>query len=139
MTDALFWLVWSAVATALFSLPYVAERIIRVGFIPALGYSNYGTGGFDQPEERPAKWALRAYAAHRNALESLPILAIGVLVAHVTNTAGAFVAQAAMIYFFARLAYFFAYMFGIPVLRTLLYFVTLASVLAIALKLLGFI
>lgn len=137
MTDALFWLVWSGIATVLFSLPYVMERIVRVGLIPALGYSNYGTGGFEQPEEQPAKWARRAYAAHRNALESLPLLAIFVLVAHVTNTAGAFVAQAAMIYFFARLAYFVVYVMGIPALRTLLFFVSLAAILAIALKLLG--
>lgn len=138
MTDALFWLVCSAVATVVFALPYVFERIVRVGVIPALGYSKYGTGGFEQPEEHPALWARRAYAAHRNALESLPVLAILVLVAHVTNTAGAFVAQAAMIYFFARLAYYIVYVLGIPVLRTLIFFVTVGAVLAIALKLLGY-
>ena len=88
MTEALYWLVLSAIATTVFAVPYVVERIGRVGFIPALGYSNYGTGGFDQPEEQPATWAKRAHAAHRNALEGLPVLAALVLTSHVTGDSG---------------------------------------------------
>ncbi len=138
MTDALYWLTLSAVATVLFSLPYVVERVLRVGLLPALGYSNYGTGGFLQPEEQPAVWARRSYAAHQNALESLPVLAALVLTAHVTNIGNEFVAIATQYYFFIRLAYYFIYVAGIPVLRTLTYVAALTCILAIALKLLGY-
>lgn len=137
MTDALMWLVWTGVMTAVFAFPYVLERIVRIGLLPALGYASSGTGGFDQRDEIPAKWAVRARAAHLNALESLPILAIVVLVAHVTNTAPEFVATATMVYFYTRLFYYAVYVLGIPVLRTLSFFVALGAILAIAFKVLG--
>lgn len=137
MTDALYWLVLSALATVFFTVPYVVERILRVGPWPALGYTNFGTGGFNQPEEQPAAWARRAYAAHINSVENLAVLAILVLTSHVTGLAGPLVATAAMVYFFARVAYYFAYVFAIPVLRTVLYFVTLGALLAMAFALLG--
>ncbi len=139
MTDALYWLVLSAIATTFFALPYVIERIGRVGFMSALGYSNYGTGGFEQPEEQPAAWAKRAYAAHRNALESLPILAALVLTSHITTLAAATVVVAAKIYFFARLGHYVVYLLGIPVLRTLTFFVALGCLLAMGFALLGLI
>ncbi len=139
MTEALYWLVMSAIATTFFAVPYVIERIGRVGFMSALGYSNYGTGGFDQPEEHPATWAKRAYAAHRNALEGLPVLAALVLTSHVTGLAVALVAAAAKIYFFARLAHYVTYLVGIPVLRTLTFFVALGCLLAMGFALLGLI
>ncbi len=137
MTDALYWLTLSAIATAFFSFPYVVERIGRVGMMNALGYTNYGTGGFEQPDEHPATWAKRAHAAHRNAVESLPILAALVLTAHVTGIAGVLVATAAKTYFFARLAHYLFYLAGIPVVRTLAFFVALGALLAIGLALLG--
>lgn len=139
MTEALYWLVMSAVATLFFAVPYVIERIARVGFIPALGYSNYGTGGFEQPEEKPAIWARRAYAAHRNAVENLPVLAALILTSLVTGLAVATVAFAAKVYFFARLGHYLSYLVGIPVVRTLFFFVALACLLAMGFALLGFI
>lgn len=139
MTESLYWLVMSALATLLFSVPYVVERIGRVGFMPALGYTNYGTGGFDQPDEHPAAWAKRAYAAHRNALEGFPVLAALILTSHATGLAIALVAVAAKIYFFARLGHYIFYVLGIPVLRTLIFFVALGSLLAMGFALLGLI
>jgi len=139
MTEALYWLVLSALATTFFAVPYVMERIVRVGFLPALGYSNYGTGGFDQPDEHPAAWAKRAHAGHRNALEGLPVLAALILTSHITGLAVPLVAVAAKIYFFARLAHYFFYLFGIPVLRTLVFFVALGCLLAMGFALLGLI
>ena len=139
MTDALFWLTLSAIATVLFSLPYTVERIFRVGFWDALGYSDYGIAGFVQPNEQPAVWARRAHAAHRNALESLPALAALILTAHVAGVGDAFVALAAQSYFYARLAYYFIYIAGIPILRTLLYIIGFTAIFAIAFHVLGYI
>lgn len=139
MTEDLYWLTLSAVAALLMSLPYVFESIARLGMGRALGYSSDGTsGGFERPGETPAAWAQRAYRAHRNALESLPVLAILILIAHIANIGPGMelVIQAAKIYFFARLAHYAVYTAGIPVLRTLTFFVALGALLAMAYALL---
>ena len=139
MPEHLYWLVLSAVATLLMPLPYVFESIMRLGLIPAGGYSKDGTsGGFERPGETPAAWAQRAYRAHRNAIESLAVLAILVLTAHALNNgpALALVAQAAKVYFFARLVHYIVYTAGIPMLRTLAFFVALGALFAMAYALL---
>ena len=86
MTAPLYWLTLTALLTALLAFPYVVERLIRIGLMPAMGANpDSGTSGSDQPTEKPAVWAKRAYAAHRNALESLPVFAALVLTAHVVG------------------------------------------------------
>ena len=135
MTAPLYWLTLTALFTALCEFPYVLERIARIGLMPALGANpDSGTSGCDQPTETPALWAKRAYAAHRNALESLPVFAALVLTAHVIGLAGsgaALVALAAKTHFFARLAHSVVYTAGIPGLRTLTFFVALGALFAI--------
>lgn len=135
MTPPLFWLTLTALLTAVCAFPYVLERIVRVGLISAAGHNaESGTGGFDQPDEKPAVWAKRAYCAHRNAVESLPIFAALVLTAHVAGLAGAsaaLVALAAKTHFFARLAHFIVYTAGVPLLRTLTFFVALGAMFVI--------
>jgi uncharacterized MAPEG superfamily protein len=132
MTADLYWLTLTALMTACMAFPYVMERILRVGPMPAMGYSKEsGTGGFDQPVEKPATWAKRAYAAHRNAVEGLAIFAALVLAAHAANVNPAEVAMWAKIYFFARLVHYVVYTAGIPVVRTLSFFVALAALFMI--------
>ena len=132
MTADLYWLTLTALMTACMAFPYVIERILRVGSMPALGYSKEsGTGGFDQPAEKPATWAKRAYAAHRNAVEGFAIFAALVLTAHIANIDAAQVATWAKIYFFARLVHYVVYAAGIPVVRTLSFFVALAALFMI--------
>ncbi|MGH1419575.1 MAG: MAPEG family protein [Hyphomicrobiaceae bacterium] len=133
MTDSLYWLALTALSTAFMALPYVMERISRVGLIGALGYSSDShLGGFDQPTEKPAAWAKRAHAAHRNAIESLPIIATLVLIAHAANiTGGNTIALATMTYFIARILHYVVYALGVPVLRTLAFFVAWAAILLI--------
>lgn len=136
MTADLYWLTLTSLMTGLLAVPYVMERILRIGGAGALGYSaESGTGGFDQPAEKPALWAKRAHAAHRNAVESLVVFAALVLTAHLTGASagasGDFVALAAKTYFFARLVHYIVYMAGIPVVRTLSFFVALGAIFAI--------
>ncbi len=138
MSDALYWLTLTALTTALFAVPYVIERILRVGPWLPLSYTNRGIAGFDQPDENPAHWARRAHAAHRNSIESLPVFAALVLIAQAAGMADAFVAAAAQIYFWARLAFYGVYVAGIPVVRTLLFFVGLGAIFAIAFHVLGY-
>lgn len=132
MTADLYWLTLTALMTACMAFPYVVERILRVGMMPALGYSKEsGTGGFDQPAEKPAVWARRAFAAHRNAIEGLAIFAALVLAAHAANVNPAEVAMWAKIYFFARLVHYAVYTAGIPVVRTLSFAVALTALFMI--------
>lgn len=135
MTPALYWLTLTALMTAIIAFPYVLERIARIGFPSALSHNAAsGTSGFDQPTEKPATWAKRSHAAHRNALESLPVFAALVLTAHVAAIgagSAALVALAAKTHFFARLAHYIFYTAGIPVVRTFAFFAALSSVFAI--------
>ena len=137
MTDALFWLTLSVTSQLLFFLPYGLERASRIGLLASLGYSDQGEAGFDQSAEVPAPWARRAFGAHRNALENLPIIVGLVLIAHVAEADPDFVAQATMIYFFARIAHYGLYVLGVPIIRSLAFFVCYVAMGAIALNLLG--
>jgi uncharacterized MAPEG superfamily protein len=134
MTPDLYWLTLTAVLTALMAMPYVTERILRVGFMSALGYSKDSqTGGFDQPAEKPAAWAKRAHAAHRNAVENFAVFAALVITAHLAGlSGGGLVTTAAMAYFFGRLAHYVLYTLGVPVLRTLSFFVCMGAMLVLA-------
>jgi uncharacterized MAPEG superfamily protein len=132
VTADLYWLALTAFVTAFMAFPYVMERILRVGMTNALGYSAESeTAGFDQPSEKPAAWAKRAWAAHRNAVESLAVFAALVLTAHAAGIGGETVATAAKVYFFARVAHYIVYTAGIPVVRTLTFFVALGALLVI--------
>ena len=137
MTDALYWLTLTAALQLLLFIPYALERVGRIGLSGSLGYSKQGTAGFEQSSEAPAAWASRAFGAQRNALENLPIIATLVLIAHVAEADPAFVGQAAMIYFFSRIAHYVVYTIGVPVLRSIVFFGCYAPMVAIALALLG--
>lgn len=137
MTDALFWLTLTAVTTMFMGFPYVLERIARIGGLVAANYTRDGTAGFDQPSESPSRWAARAYRAHRNAVESLAIVAILVLTAHVAGVTDPNVLLGIQIYFFARLAHYFIYVLGLPVVRPLAYFAAWGGMALIAYALLA--
>ena len=111
MTD-LHWLAATLVMTALFWMPYVVARIGRLGLLTALGNPNVDV-------DPPHGWTHRAKAAHQNGVENLVLFAPLLLIAHVLDLSGQTTTMLAMVYFFARLAHFVVYTFGIPVLRTL--------------------
>ena len=137
MTDALFWLTLIVAVQLLLFLPYGLERASRIGLMTSIGYSARGEAGFDQSGEEPAPWARRAFGAHRNALENLPIIVGLVLIAHVAKTDPGFVAQATMIYFYARIAHYGLYVLAAPIIRSLSFLVCYGAMGALALKLLG--
>tara|TARA_R110000787_G_scaffold173695_1_gene286295 strand:+ start:1077 stop:1463 length:387 start_codon:yes stop_codon:yes gene_type:complete len=74
-------------------------------------------------ENMPARTGLagRADRAHRNMMESLPLFAALVLVAHVAQLANAQTALGAQLFLYARLVYAVVYVAGIPWLRTLVW------------------
>ena len=127
MTTELYWLALTVLMTSLFWLPYILDRIAVRGLIAAI------TGTGPEATDDQSEWARRAICAHRNAIENMVIFAPAVLLLHALNLSTPMTQLAAAVYFFARLAHFFIYTFGIPVLRTLSFAVGwLAQIVIIA-------
>ncbi|MBA3395253.1 MAG: MAPEG family protein [Deltaproteobacteria bacterium] len=75
----------------------------------------------------PPAFAERADRAGRNMLESLPLFIGLVAVAHLGGRHTDRVDLGAHLFFWARLAYWPIYVVGIPVLRTLVWYVAIAG------------
>ena len=75
--------------------------------------------------------------AHDNSVENLVIFAPLVLTLHALGLSTGLTATAAMIYFFARLVYYFICLAGIPVARTLVFAIGWLMQIIIALVILG--
>lgn len=124
------YLTWTAVLTGVIWMPYIVNRIIELGPWPALRNPD--------PDGRPkAPWAVRAEAAHRNAVENLVVFAPLAIAVHVTGASTETTALAAMVFFWARLAHLVIYVVGVPVARTLAFFVGFLCQMTMAAALLG--
>ncbi len=132
MSEPIYWLILTATFTALQPFPYMIERILRIGMLPAMGYSKVsGHGDSNQPNEQIATWAKRAYRAHYNSIEYLAVFGILVISAHLLNNDNPIIATAALVYFTSRIAHYIVYILGIPILRTLVFVVSLTALLTI--------
>ena len=130
MTPELMWLTLTALMTALFWLPYILNRIAVRGLMGAMANPSED----DKPQ---SDWAKRAMKAHSNAVENLVVFAPLIIVSNVTGMSSPQIAMAAAVYFFARLAHYVIFVFGIPVLRTLSFAVGWLATIYVALVLLG--
>ncbi len=126
----LFWLTATVTMTALLWLPYIFRFIAEAGLRSAV---------WDPDGEHPLKaaWAQRAHRAHQNAVENLVVFAPLVVVIHVLGLTSHLTASAAMIYFVARTAHYFIYLFGVPVARTLVFFISWGCQMVLVLTLFG--
>ena len=130
MSFELTWLVYTVLFTSLLWVPYILNRIGVRGLLPAMGNPT--------PDAAPhAPWAERAMKAHTNAVENLVLFAPLVLTAHAIGLSSPVTRGAVVVYFFARVAHYFVYTIGLPVVRTLVFAVGLTAVLALALAILG--
>jgi uncharacterized MAPEG superfamily protein len=124
------YLVLTALFTGVMWVPIILNRIVEMG--PWTALKN------PQPDVRPeADWAYRLANAHRNALENLVVfapLALGVQVLGLSSSA---TIAAAGIFFAARVAHAVIYTFGIPLLRTIAFFVGFICQVVFAAHLLG--
>lgn len=112
MSSEMFWLTATVAVTALFWLPYVLDRVAVRGLMGAIANPS--------PKDLPqSAWAVRAQAAHRNAVENLAIAAPLILMVDAMQMNSQATAAAAAIYCFARIAHFVIYTLGVPGLRTL--------------------
>jgi len=66
MKETTLWLTSLLLLTALLWIPYIVERISRVGLKKAMGYG-------PEIDKKIAPWAVRAKAAHLNASEGLVV------------------------------------------------------------------
>jgi len=111
MSAQLTWLAYITIMTAFFWVPNILDSFLKRGIM--------GTLGNPQDQSKPlSAWAIRAKAAHYNAVENLVIVAVLILIAEIR---GADVSTLAMVYFFARLGHFAVYTAGIPAARTVLF------------------
>lgn len=122
MKPELLLLVWAVLLTLVQAVVAVHGAMMQVG-LAALAGNREG-----MPEIKG--WAGRAARAHRNMLENLVLFAALVLIAAVAGKTGDMTLLGAQIFFWARLAYAFVYLAGIPWLRTGVWFV---SVIGLAL------
>ena len=123
MTD-LQWLAATILLTLLAAFPYVIQRILTIGLART----------FANPVASDAAalphWAQRAKSAHANAVENLVLFAPALIAAHVHSPQAPMLATAAQVYFYARLVHYVVYAAGVPVVRTLAYFVGIGATLA---------
>ena len=124
MSIEIRWLTYTVLLTALLWVPYVLNRMMVRGI--------WGTLQNPVPDEPAlAGWALRAKAAHNNAVANLAIFAPLVLSLGVMSRSTSLSVLACQLYFWARLAHYLVYTFGIPGARTISFVVGWAAQLCL--------
>ena len=126
MTTDLTMLVFACLLALVQMLLYAVPGVRQLGMGYALGPRDDGF--------KITGIAGRLQRAYLNHLETLPLFAIVVLVAHVAGKADATTAFASQLYLGARIAYVPAYASGIPWLRSIVWGVALAGILIILFK-----
>lgn len=110
-------------------------------FLPALFRTRetgagYNVGPRDTPGPPVGLLTARLQRAQANLMETLPLFAAAVLAVHVAGRESTHTAWGAWLYFGARVAYVPLYAFGVPVVRTLAFAVSIAGLLRLVTALL---
>jgi len=129
-SSELFYLALCAGFTGILWMPYIVNRIVELGLWTALRNPN--------PDEPPkAKWAHRLMCAHSNAVENLVVFAALVLALQISQISNETTVMASAVFLYSRVAHALIYTAGIPLLRTLSFFVGFICQGALFLQLLG--
>ena len=126
MTQELFWLVLTIIATGLLWVPIIIDRVLVRGLEATL--DNPGPNAVPQ-----SPWAQRLMAAHTNAVENLVLFAPLVLILHVLGISSGLTITACVLYFASRLAHAVIYAWGVPVFRTLSFLASWAALIILVL------
>ena len=111
-------------------IPIILNRLIELG--PWTVLKN------PQPDIRAeSEWAYRLAHAHRNAVENLAIFAPLIIIIHILGLNNSLTASVATVYVFARIAHTVIYAVGIPLLRTIAFFVGFICQLMLCLRIFG--
>ncbi|MGF6401881.1 putative MAPEG superfamily protein [Pseudomonas frederiksbergensis] len=108
---------------------FISALLIFVAKIPVAKAMNE-QGGYNNhlPRQQQAQltgFGARALAAHQNSFEAFMIFAVGVLMAHTTQTAGWLIDALAIVFVIARILYLLCYWADLAWQRSLVWFVGL--------------
>jgi uncharacterized MAPEG superfamily protein len=129
MTVELWWLGWSVVLGLIYVLVAFGFSVLQNG-LP------WHAGNRDTAVRPTNKFTARADRAARNFLETFAFFAAATLAVVLAHKNGAQTAAAAMIYFWARVAYLPVYVIGIPYLRTAIWVASLWGIVQMLVALL---
>lgn len=111
--------------------------VILIGLLVAQAVNNvvtnglaYGLGPRDEPG-RPNVFAGRAKRSVANHIEGLAIFGFAILIVETSGLSNSMTTLGAALYFWARLAYAPIYLLGVPVIRTIVWFVGLVGTLMV--------
>ncbi len=114
--------------------------VLAAGLLPyAATLTAKGGARFDNRNPRSwlaaqTGWRARAHAAQLNSFEAFPLFAAAVLVAQYLHAPQARVDTLALVFVAARIAYLVAYVADLHLLRSVVWFVGIASAVAIFLS-----
>ncbi|MHC8298721.1 MAPEG family protein [Pseudomonas sp. ZS1P83] len=108
---------------------FISALLIFVAKIPVAKAMNE-LGGYDNhlPRQQQAQltgFGARALAAHQNCFEAFILFAVGVLMAHTTQTAGWLIDLLAIVFVITRIIYLLCYWVDLAWQRSLVWFVGL--------------
>ena len=130
LSPELFYATLTALFTAVIWMPIIVNRLAEMGPWKALKNP--------EPDVRPhADWAYRLANAHRNAIENLVVFAPLAIIVHQLQLGTAGTATASAAFFAARVAHAVIYTFGIPLLRTIAFFIGFLAQVMLAGRILG--
>ena len=122
MTTELYYLTLACLLTAIQWAPHIFNQVIVRGLRRAMGNP--------QPDDVPLlPWAQRSKSAHSNSIENLVPFGLLVLVAHLAGVNSDATATAAAVYFVSRLAHYFAFVIGVPYIRTVIFIIGWSAIL----------
>lgn len=124
MTTELTILAWTLVLALVQILLTAQMRTQETG----LSYSMSARDG-ETPPPRPI--TARLQRAQRNLFETLPLFAAAVLIAHVAGLEGDLTLWGCWLYLVARIVYLPLYAFGVPMLRSLVWAVSLVGLVMV--------
>ena len=120
---------WCVLISAL--LIFVARMPVAKAMKEQGGYNNH------LPRQQQAQltgFGARALAAHQNSFEAFILFAVGVLMAHTTQTAGWLIDGLAIVFVLARIAYLLCYMADLAWQRSLMWLIGLLCSLLLMLS-----
>ncbi len=129
------WLIVALAFTAVLWMPYVLHRMVRIGIVRTLGNPS------PQDDAEQAPWALRARAAHANAVANIAHFApIALLAVHFGAANDGTATSASAVFVAGRVVHYLAYAAGALGLRTVSFLVAFAAegvLLSVALRTAG--
>jgi uncharacterized MAPEG superfamily protein len=132
VSPELYYTTLTAVFTGVIWVPIIINRLAEMG--PWKALSN------PEPDVRPhANWSYRLVQAHRNAIENIVVFAPLAIIVHLLGLASPLTAAAAAIFLYARVAHTVIYALGIPLLRTIAFFIGFFCQVIMAARILGLI